>query len=202
MCHPLVYVAAVLASSYMEGRAQDEQAKAQEQYQFRLQTENNKATSLQMQQLRIQEAQDKEAIAQEAEKARQADQKSTASAKTAAGEAGVEGNSVAALLQEHKAQLGQYLSALSRQAEITGSNADSNVEIASKNGANRNLEIAQPVFGANWAALAVKAAAQSYAAYTGWSGNGYSRTDAGSKYALKSNQINNLKTDRTGYGLV
>lgn len=188
MCHPAAYVALVLASAYMEGRSQDEAAKAQEQYQFTLQTESNKATSLQMQQLRIQEAQDKEAIAQEREKARLADQKSSASAITAAGEAGVEGNSVAALLQEHKAQLGQYLAALGRQQAIVSSSAQDNVEIARHNGASRNLEIAQPVQGANWAALTVKAAAQSYSAYTGWSGNNVSRKSAGAKLGNKGSR--------------
>lgn len=103
-----------------------------------------------MTQLRQQEAQSRESAARENERARLAGQKSKATALVAAGEAGVSGNSVDALLQEYDMQFGQFREATLRQQKITGDAIGAQVHATQMGANNQGLSINAPIERPSW----------------------------------------------------
>ena len=105
-CSPTAYAVAAIvtaiAGSAVTLTAQQNQAEAQSEYQTNLGRENNKAAARQAEMARDEQAQAKEAAARDAAAAALASKRATASALTAAGESGVSGNSVDALLRDFR----------------------------------------------------------------------------------------------------
>jgi hypothetical protein len=157
MCEPATILAASSLALTATGigldlEGQRRNASAQQAQQQRLVEASNTEAALQLSQLRIEQAQSRESTARESEKARLASQKSKATAVTAAGQAGVQGNSVDAVLQEYSANLGQFKETTMRQRQLEDSSfADKSAAIQS--GARyQNLQINGPVTGPNYAA--------------------------------------------------
>lgn len=155
MCDPGTLFAASLAVSGASSAAslagQSAQAKAQGQYQAELTKANNASATLQLSNLRIQQAQTRESAARESQKAKLANQRARATAVVAAGEAGVAGNSVDALLHEYSAQLGTYKEAATRQTQVQDAAFEDQalaiVAGARSQNLNINAPIAQPQYG-------------------------------------------------------
>lgn len=141
-----------IASTGLMMAGQNAQAKAQAAYQTQLGIAQNEVNAINQGQVRSQEAQAMEASARDAEKARQANRKAASTAKVAAGEAGVTGASVDALLSEYDAQLGRFMEATSRQQTLTKFGANDQVFALSKGGGYERLRLSTPVYGANYAA--------------------------------------------------
>ena len=156
-------------------QAQQVQAKAQAQTQQSLTEANNKVATEQMSQLRIAQGQDEESRAREIEKARQATQKAQATARVSAGEAGVTGNSVDALLNEYNASLGQFKEATNRQGTLNAENTDSQIEAVRTGARYQNLTINAPITGPNYGAAIVGVAKDSFSAYQGYNPNAFKR---------------------------
>ncbi len=156
MCEPTTLLAISLAISTAGTAASLEgqryQASTQATHQRELTKANNASAAEQMSQLRIQEAQSTESRARETEKARLASQKAVSTATVAAGEAGVGGNSVDALLQEYGMQFGQFKEASARQAAFNKSATDAQVAATSLGGNYQNKSINAPIVGPNYLA--------------------------------------------------
>jgi hypothetical protein len=123
-------------------------------------------------QLRMQEAQQQESIARENEKARLASQRGRATAIVSAGEAGVSGSSVDALLSEYGAQLGQFREATNRQQQLNSQATNAQVATV-QTGARgqamgarfQNLQINAPVVGPNYGAAIAQFGASALGTY-------------------------------------
>lgn len=133
------------AGATANGIAQSKAAKAQTKYQQDLVDANNATTIEEMGNAREGQSQARESAARDAEEARLANQKAQATATVAAGEAGVQGNSVDALMAQFSASEGRYKEALARQTKWIDRNADLQVQAASTGASYQNLNINAPV---------------------------------------------------------
>lgn len=147
---------------------QKQQQVAQERQQRSLVAANNAESQLQLGQLRTQQAQSRESAALEGEKARLASQKAKATATVAAGEAGVSGHSVDAVLAEYSANLSRFKEGSLRQRQLEDS-AYADRAVAIQSGARyQNLQINAPVAGPNYAAGLLNFGSQALGAYTAY----------------------------------
>lgn len=152
-------------SAVAQGQAQNAQAKAETARQQSLSAANNEVAADQTAQLRLQQAQSAEARARENEKARLASQRAQATARVAAGEAGVTGNSVDAVLTEYDANLGRFREASIRQATFGDQAITDQIAAVRTNTRYANLQINAPVAGANVAALGLSFAKDALSTY-------------------------------------
>ncbi len=169
-------IAASAASTVASVQGQRYAAQAQERQQGELTKANNFVAGEQMGQLRQQEAQQREATARENEKARLAVQKSRASAMVAAGEVGVSGNSVDALLAEHGMQLGQFREANARQSQMGSSAINTQLESIRTGARFQNLSINAPIAQPNYAAEGVKFVGSVVGAYKDYKSGAFGPT--------------------------
>lgn len=178
-CEPTTLLAASLALSTAQFGTtiigQRQQAKAQEAQQQALVAANNAVSGEQMAALRVQEAQSREATARENEKARLASQKAQATARVAAGEAGVEGNSVDALLQEYRMNLGQFREATTRQGQLNATATAANIEAIRTGARFQNLQINAPVVGPNYAGEALRLGQNGLGAYAAYNPSAFKK---------------------------
>lgn len=179
MCEPTTLLATSLALSVAENAAQvageAQQAKAQTAYQQKLVAANNTETGNQLSRLRIEQSQSREAATRESEKARLASQAAKSRAAVAAGEAGVQGQSVDALLSEYDANLGRFKEADLRQRQLNdASYADKAAAISA--GANyQNLQINAPVVGPNYGAAALRIGGSALSAYRSYNPSAFKK---------------------------
>lgn len=117
---------------------------------------NNTVSAEQQSQLRQRQAQEQESTARENEKARLATQKAKSSATVAAGEAGVEGQSVDSILQEYDANLGQFREATRRQEQFKAYGINAESDAIQTGGQYKNLQINAPVTKPNYSAALLK----------------------------------------------
>lgn len=160
MCEPTTwfYVGALIvsaASATLQVQSSNKLAHKQEDYQAQVAESGAKSAATQMAQIREREAQQRETAAREGEKARLATQKSVSTATVAAGEAGVSGNSVDALLQEYGMQFGQYKEASLRQQQFDAAQADAQITALKEGATNNALSVQAPVNYANVGAAAL-----------------------------------------------
>jgi hypothetical protein len=152
-------------------QAQKVQGEAQEEHQAQLTAANNAATAMQLSSLRIQQSQAKESSARETQKAKQATDRAKATAVVAAGEAGVQGNSVDALLSEYSSNLGQYKEAVTRQAQINDASFEDQASAAVKSGQYQNLNINAPIERPQYGTAALNFGTSAMGAVTAYRAN-------------------------------
>lgn len=180
MCEPTtVLLVASLALSAAGGVAQVQgqkaNATAQEITQGNLTRANNATAALQLSQLRIQQAQGRESAAREGEKARLASQRSKATATVAAGEAGVQGASVEALMQEYSMNLGQFREASLRQQQLSNAAATDQAENILLGAKYSNLNINAPIAQPQYAAAAINFGADALGAYRAYNPSAFQK---------------------------
>lgn len=180
MCLPAVALAwaafaASAAGSVATVVAQKQQAVAQERQQTALTKANNASAYSQMSQLRIQQAQTNESTARETEKARLANQRAMSTGTVAAGEAGVQGNSVAGLLQEYGMQFGQFKEASTRQAQLNASGTENQLEAVRLNGDAQNLNINAPITQPNYLGEGLKVAGSALSTYRSYNPSAFQK---------------------------
>ncbi len=147
MCVPLPAVMAGLAvasggAQYFGAR---EQAKAQEKYQKQAAAAERQRFMQEQTSMRMRQAQEQEAVGRELEQVSKKSQAALARARVSAGEAGVAGASVQALMDDYMRQEAGYRSALARQQELGAVGTGMQLEQAGFATRQRQIGIAQPI---------------------------------------------------------
>jgi len=147
MCDP-ISIAAITASvgSSIAGYAgQRQQAKAQAAYQAQSAAAERQRALQEQSSIRMRQAQEQEATARELEQVSRKSQEALARARVSAGEAGVAGASVQALMDDYTRQEAGYRAATLRQQELTGVGTQLGLEQAGLASQQRLISINQPI---------------------------------------------------------
>lgn len=155
--------------------AQSAEAKAQGTYQNQLVAANNATTGVQLSSLRIQQSENRESAARELDKAKRVNTRAKSSAVVAAGEAGITGNSVDALLNEYSAEFGRYSEATTRQTKMQDDSYADQATAMVTGAKQQNLSIQAPIAGPNYAASAVNVASSGLGAYASYNPSAFKR---------------------------
>lgn len=135
---------------------QQQQANAQVQFQEELGISQNKQAAIQSTVVRDRQAQEREIKGRESFKAKLEADAAKATAVTAAGEAGVNGNSVDALLQEFGLQEARFQESLLRQEQFDDANAESEIEAIRSGASSFNTQLSRPVAQPNYIGAALR----------------------------------------------
>jgi len=134
-----------VASSAMQFAGQRQQAKAQAQYQKQAQAAERQRFQQEQTSMRMRQAQEQEAVGRELEQVSRKSQAALARARVSAGEAGVAGASVQALMDDYMRQEAGYRGALLRQQELGGIATGMGLEQAGFATQQRQIGINQPI---------------------------------------------------------
>jgi hypothetical protein len=147
MCDPIsaTLVAATVGSNIAGFVGARKQAKAQLRYQAQAAAAERQRFLQEQTSIRMRQAQEQEAVGRELEQVSQKSQQALARARVSAGEAGVAGASVQALMDDYTRQEGAYRSALLRQQELGGVATGMGIEQAGFATVQRQIGIRQPV---------------------------------------------------------
>jgi hypothetical protein len=124
---------------------QRQQAKAQARYQAQAAEAERQRFMQEQTSLRMRQAQEQEAVGRELEQVSRKSQAALARARVSAGEAGVAGASVQALMDDYMRQEAGYRSALLRQQEMGGLATGLGLEQAGFATRQRQIGIRQPI---------------------------------------------------------
>ena len=152
MCFPAIVAAlpaisaGVGAGSAILGYAgQRQQAKAQAAYQAQSAAAERQRALQEQSSIRMRQAQEQEATARELEQVSRKSQEALARARVSAGEAGVAGASVQALMDDYTRQEAGYRAATLRQQELRGVGTQLGLEQAGLASQQRLISINQPI---------------------------------------------------------
>ena len=146
MCDPATIGAIVGVASAGAGYAgQRQQAKAQAAYQAQSAAAERQRALQEQSSIRMQQAQQQEATARELQQVSKKSQEALARARVSAGEAGVAGASVQALMDDYSRQEAGYRAATLRQQELTGVGTQLGLEQAGLASQQRLIGIQQPI---------------------------------------------------------
>jgi len=134
-----------VAGSVARHQGQQEAANQTLAYQQQLTGAAQAVAADQQSAVRQRQAQEHESFARDSEKARIANAEARATARVSAGEAGITGSSVDALLQEFSMQEGRYFEANLRQSELLDMGADSEIDSIRQGLNYQTLRINAPV---------------------------------------------------------
>ena len=146
MCNPaaaLAVVGGLQAGVQFAGARQ--QAKAQAAYQAQAAAAEQQRALQEQSSIRMQQAQQQEATARELEQVSRKSREALARARVSAGEAGVAGASVTALMDDYTRQEAGYRAATLRQQELTGVGTQLGLEQAGLASQQRLIGIQQPI---------------------------------------------------------
>jgi hypothetical protein len=132
-------------SSGVSFAGQRQQAKAQQQYQAQAAQAERQRFQQEQTSMRMRQAQEQEAVGRELEQVSRKSQAALARARVSAGEAGVAGASVQALMDDYMRQEAGYRSALLRQQELGGIATGMGLEQAGFATQQRQIGINQPI---------------------------------------------------------
>ena len=144
MCDP-VSIAIAVGSSVAQYAGQRKQARAQARYQAQAAAAERQRFLQEQTSLRMRQAQEQEAVGRELEQVSKKSQAALARARVSAGEAGVAGASVQALMDDYMRQEAGYRSALLRQQELGGVATGMGLEQAGFATMQRQIGINQPI---------------------------------------------------------
>jgi hypothetical protein len=136
---------ASVASPLVGYAGQRRMAKQQAAYQAQASAAERQRFLQEQTSIRMRQAQEQEAVGRELEQVSQKSQQALARARVSAGEAGVAGASVQALMDDYTRQEGAYRSALLRQQELGGLATGMGLEQAGFATTQRQIGINQPV---------------------------------------------------------
>ena len=134
-----------VGSSALQFAGQRRMAKQQEAYQQQAQAAERQRFMQEQTSLRMRQAQEQEAVGRELEQVSRKSQAALARARVSAGEAGVAGASVQALMDDYIRQEAGYRSALLRQQELGGISTAMGLEQAGFATQQRQIGINQPI---------------------------------------------------------
>ena len=147
MCLPLAAIGAIagVASAGAGYIGQRQQAKAQAAYQAQSAAAERQRALQEQSSIRMQQAQQQEATARELEQVSRKSREALGRARVSAGEAGVSGVSVQALMDDYTRQEAGYRAATLRQQELTGVGTQLGLEQAGLASQQRLIGIQQPI---------------------------------------------------------
>ena len=156
MCHPaaLAVIGGVQAGmqaigqqqqARMQYQAAKQQAEMQRRYQAQAAAAERQRALQEQTSLRMRQAQEQEAVGRELEQVSRKSQAALARARVSAGEAGVAGASVDALMGDYLRQEAGYRSALLRQQELSGVGVGLGLEQVGLASQQRLIGINQPI---------------------------------------------------------
>ena len=155
MCDP-VSIAIAVGSSVAQYAGQRKQARAQARYQAQAAAAERQRFLQEQTSLRMRQAQEQEAVGRELEQVSRKSQAALARARVSAGEAGVAGASVQALMDDYMRQEAGYRSALARQQELGALGTGLGLEQAGFATQQRQIGINQPINRPNPLAIALQ----------------------------------------------
>ena len=147
MCDPIsaTLVATTVGSNIAGFVGARQQAKAQLRYQAQAAAAERLRFAQEQTSLRMRQAQEQEAVGRELEQVSRKSREAMARARVSAGEAGVAGASVQALMDDYTRQEGAYRQALLRQQELGALATGMGLEQAGFATQQRQIGIRQPV---------------------------------------------------------
>ena len=147
MCVPLAAVAAAVQVAAVGAQfiGARRQAKAQAAYQAQAAAAERQRFLQEQTSIRMRQAQEQEAVGRELEQVSRKSQEALARARVSAGEAGVAGASVQALMDDYTRQEGAYRQALLRQQELGQVATAMGLEQAGFATTQRQIGIRQPI---------------------------------------------------------
>ena len=147
MCLPLAAIGAAtgVLSSGLSYAGQRQQAKQQAAFQRQAQEAERQRFMQEQTSLRMRQAQEQEAVGRELEQVSRKSQAALARARVSAGEAGVAGASVQALMDDYMRQEAGYRSALLRQQELGEIGTGLGLEQAGFATQQRMIGLSQPI---------------------------------------------------------
>lgn len=151
MCLPLAVVVPLIsagvgaASAGLQYAGQRRQAKQQAAYQAQSAAAERQRALQEQSSIRMRQAQEQEATARELEQVSRKSQEALARARVSAGEAGVAGASVQALMDDYTRQEAGYRAATLRQQELRGVGTQLGLEQAGLASQQRLISINQPI---------------------------------------------------------
>jgi len=134
-----------IASPIVSAVGQRQQAKAQAKSQAQAAAAERQRFQQEQTSMRMRQAQEQEAVGRELEQVSKKSQAALARARVSAGEAGVAGASVQALMDDYMRQEGGYRAALLRQQELGGIATGMGLEQAGFATQQRQIGINQPI---------------------------------------------------------
>ena len=166
MCYPMVFAALAVASGTAQYIGQRRMARQQARYQAQAAAAERQRFLQEQTSLRMRQAQEQEAVGRELEQVSRKSQAALARARVSAGEAGVAGASVQALMDDYMRQEAGYRSALLRQQELGGISTGLGLEQAGFATQQRQIGINQPINRPNPLAIALNSAQQAMSMYS------------------------------------
>ena len=166
MCSPqagMVALASIQGAVQFAG--QQRQAKQQEAYQRQAQAAERQRFQQEQTSMRMRQAQEQEAVGRELEQVSRKSQAALARARVAAGEAGVAGASVQALMDDYMRQEAGYRSALARQQELGAIGTGLGLEQAGFATQQRMIGLSQPIEKPSVLGAVLSSAQQAVGAY-------------------------------------
>jgi hypothetical protein len=133
------------ASAGAQAIGQQQQAKQQAQYQAQAAAAERQRFQQEQTSMRMRQAQEQEAVGRELEQVSRKSQAALARARVSAGEAGVAGASVQALMDDYMRQEAGYRAATLRQQELSGIATGMGLEQAGFATQQRQIGINQPI---------------------------------------------------------
>lgn len=145
MCNPAALAVISGLQVGMQFAGQQRQAKTQAAMQARAAAAERQRFQQEQTSMRMRQAQEQEAVGRELEQVSKKSQAALARARVSAGEAGVAGASVQALMDDYMRQEGGYRAALLRQQELGGLSTGMGLEQAGFATQQRQIGINQPI---------------------------------------------------------
>lgn len=167
MCDPIsaTLVATSIGSSIAGFAGQQRQAQQQAAYQAQAAAAERQRFLQEQTSIRMRQAQEQEAVGRELEQVSRKSQEALARARVSAGEAGVAGASVQALMDDYVRQEGGYRAALLRQQELGGVATGLQLEQAGFGTQQRQIGINRPINRPDFLTTALSAASGAIGAY-------------------------------------
>ena len=165
MCHPAVLVGLAVASGGAQYIGQRRMAKQQAAYQAQAAAAERQRFMQEQTSIRMRQAQEQEAVGRELEQVSRKSQEALARARVSAGEAGVAGASVQALMDDYVRQEGGYRAALLRQQELGQVATGLQLEQAGFGTQQRQIGINRPIARPDFLTTALSTATSALGAY-------------------------------------
>ena len=165
MCYPVALAALAVASGTAQYIGQRRMAKQQAAYQAQAAAAERQRFMQEQTSLRMRQAQEQEAVGRELEQVSRKSQEALARARVSAGEAGVAGASVQALMDDYTRQEAGYRAALLRQQELGGVATGLGLEQAGFATQQRQIGINRPINRPSFLTAALQTATSAVGAY-------------------------------------
>ena len=165
MCYPMLLAGLAVAAGGAQYIGQRRMAKQQAAYQAQAAAAERQRFMQEQTSLRMRQAQEQEAVGRELEQVSRKSQEALARARVSAGEAGVAGASVQALMDDYTRQEAGYRAALLRQQELGGVATGLGIEQAGFATQQRQIGINRPVNKPDFLTSALSTATSAVGAY-------------------------------------